>query len=615
MQSPAPPAYIYAECDRANRIAELAARHHATDQLCGPHANDHECQAQAMHAAALGSGDRLAAKIVVATKASLLNEGPRLAEFDLIIVDETVDQHLYSVQPIVEADLVAWWSGMEQHRDLYPDHCPQRQLWNTLYLAAFAYPTSERQPLLAALLAVRPDVAELLAVCAAEEAEQHRHGLPFEQRHSALTADGHTEVIPLVYWRELVGELQRLATDPSTPNTLWLDTAAISCYRVNQSVINLLTATEHSHRLNAIILDATPSPLLAALLPHAERRHAGVKQHLQITQITDSLLTSRHLSARGGVEAKRLAQAINALAGECATTAVLGHKGLLQAGGAVEVELGDLRWAMDVGWFGRDETAHNRWTAVRRLVIAGHHQLPPTEVQARAAMLCRYAGSGKWKVESGEKIEVEEQQAEAELRVLRPYNYGDADGVGYGYWMRAYHDPLEQAIALHSEQATIMQAVGRVRGTLAEPGQPVEVYLLTATPVADLQVDRLCSLDDIIAEGGQAIAPTTRPANSALAALNQQRHDQAWTKLDAAWADGNHQPGKLAAATGCHPATIASYIAQQSSNGGGITLDAEIAISSLCAAPNIAPRTESVLVASWQPVGGGQPTEGYIARE
>jgi len=44
---------------------------------------------------------------------------------------------------------------------------------------------------------------------------------------------------------------------------------------------------------------------------------------------------------------------------------------------------------------------------------------------------------------------------------------------------------------------------------------------------------------------------------------------------------------------------VASYLAEQGSNVEGITPDAEIVISNLCAAPNIAAAADSVVVASW----------------
>ncbi len=371
--------------------------------------------------------------------------------------------------------MAAWWSGFDQHAGRYPAHCAQRQLWNALYLAAFASKPGRpsRQPLLQELAAVCPNLAELLASCVEEQPEPRWHGLPFEQRHAAQLLEGYGEVIPLVYWRALVSELHLQLSQPPTANTLWVEGGSILNYRVLDNVVSTLTAGEYGHKLDALVLDATPSPLLTTLLPHAESSRAAVEQHLRVTQISDSLLTSRHLQARGGQEAERVAAVVNALAGMCATTAVLGNKLLLQAGGAVATEL-DSSLGLAVGWFGRDEKAHNRWTGARRLVIAGHHQLPPAEVQARAAMLRRHAGLAA------------SNEAAGELRVLRPYQYRAVDGSGGGYWMRAYSDPLEQAIALHSEQATIQQAIGWVRGVLADRWRPVEVYLLTATPVADL---------------------------------------------------------------------------------------------------------------------------------
>ena len=68
----------------------------------------------------------------------------------------------------------------------------------------------------------------------------------------------------------------------------------------------------------------------------------------------------------------------------------------------------------------------------------------------------------------------------------------------FGLETETHPDPRADACLRQIRDAGLMQAIGRPRGVNADPGQPKEVYLLAGVPLADLPVQHVTELGDLL---------------------------------------------------------------------------------------------------------------------
>ncbi len=583
-----------AVCELAKEAEQLAKRGHSAGLVCGPKGEPHNCEHQ-QTVSSLLSDDPAAAPIVIATKAALFKGRDRLANFDLLICDEGLEGQMHDPIRLDNDALRDWLIAMDRHSDHYPVGCPQRALHGALTVAVAGAPM-EAAPLLEHLKVNIPNIVRLLEACAAEQPVKLQGGgegcLLLEAVCYVEEVGTRRKLIPPRYWSELVKVLSDelaggdhllwLKTRPAVLDGKAVQAGAIIYQRPRRKLISRLTPDGSGRKCDAIILDATPGPLLTNLLPHTKIKNFAVPQHTHAVQTTDALYTSNGLAARDSAAATKLGKLANVLATPNLSTGVIGHKRFMGAGGAITVNLeAD---GVDAGWYGNDDRAHNRWEDVHALIVVGHFQLPPDEAMMMAAMIRHVRG------------EAAPTKAES-VQVLRPYTYADpATGMGAGWWTKVAADPLSSKIALHSEQATLWQAIGRARAATRNPLSPVIVYLLTATPVAGLKVDRLATVDELLEEAGLLDTWAIEKKRANIKATAEQKKQEAAAKIEAAYNAGARGVRPLARAAGVSPNTVQAWAKRKGGDERCIKHAALIYICNVCDTASISPIPPNVVL-------------------
>ncbi len=124
-----------------------------------------------------------------------------------------------------------------------------------------------------------------------------------------------------------------------------------------------------------------------------------------------------------------------------------------------------------IGWYGRDETAHDRWEGCD-LLIAGIHQLTPPEERwdyVRDRALASLGGAPEWPQWTDERAETGEVEIVPGVSAVSP--------------LHSAADPFIRDWQQERRAATIAQSVGRVRA-LRNPGHTVTI-LAPPVPLAE----------------------------------------------------------------------------------------------------------------------------------
>ncbi len=519
------------------------------------------------------------ARLVVAPKASFFNNSQELAEYDIIIADEGIVEHLLERVDVTRETLTKWRESIQREvgyekkgEEWQHNAVPFLQLFEILerLLAVQTEKlcmesgssdakTSQRTNLWAALPILSEvvgssgeDVVSLLEECRQVEVgptgryswERPLTGLDGQLSFSLHFAHELVEVL----WQEIV--------EPETDTRLWIShqdkevNLAVFCPR--QYLLQILQGEEGTKYKNdlgksptVVLLDATPSPLLNRILSsNYHQVEFEVTQHVEVMQLTNSLYTKAELIARQG---KALEEVSRVLSQECSrynSAAVFCHKLFNPAAGE-----GPLKLRMDAanteitwGHFDRDNKALNRLSEVNCIAIVGHYCHPLDILKAQVQAFRR-----------GTNVRNEEQKTYSVLNsrysapglqnssfILRTYGWQDAQGKGLARRCRAEADPEVQAAIEHSERAAIIQAIGRGRPTLRSADKPLKVILITAIPLGELlPVERLAEAKELLGESSLTLAQAEALARGRALRLSQQgmRQSEVARRIQQAFSD------------------------------------------------------------------------------
>jgi hypothetical protein len=371
------------------------------------------------------------------------------------------------------------------------------------------------------------DLAAIISECQAlptgTKTGRYSWERPFTQFNGKLC-------FPLHFGRELVdahhNELKAGAADTRFWFSLQKECLAVNVFQPRQHLLAILrgetadnkTELYRNHFQQApglVILDATPSPVLQKYVLNSATRVVKfeVAQHLVITQLTNSLYTKDELGAREGKALGEVSRLLQQESGRYRSAAIFCHKAFNPAAGAGPLKLNVQPSATHLTWghFDRDNKALNSLSEVEFIAVVGHYCHPLDTLRAQVQAF-RFGTSSQ---EGGGA------DNEDNLWKLRPYAWTDQEGKGVARRCRSDSDPEVQAAIEHSEQAAILQAVGRGRPTLRSPEKPLKVLLVTAIPLGNaLPVARLAEARELAGQNVLSLAQA-----QALAQGRRQRLD------------------------------------------------------------------------------------------
>jgi hypothetical protein len=420
------------------------------------------------------------AQVVVATKEAYLNNSDLLNEFDGgVIVDEELLGYLLEIITIDTAILGGWREKIAVKNLHFP---AWEQLFRIIETAFNALAESDEHPATAQLLESRGhlenaaaasgyDLDQVLLNCYRDgQGPDHEGVYNFERhyRHNAKL------VLPFRAGADLLEALEdkenpvRFARQPNGSYML-------IAHRPRRHLI------EQLRDKTLVVLDATMPPALKMLLPDLKELHYRVRQNLHITQVTTGLYTKRDLF--NPVTRLRIETAIRAFT----------------AGGNNHLSIVPLRFqdgheALQLPERSRVEhwglhRATSRFSDCDSLVLVGHHLRPIDFIRAEV-IACR--------AHAGAELSLEPSGPDRQLK-LRLYNHKLSNGRAAGRWMRSHLDPDVQEAIEHDYTANIIQAVGRLRAAIRPDYLPqARVLILCNEPVADLKIDVLTTIDELI---------------------------------------------------------------------------------------------------------------------
>jgi hypothetical protein len=468
------------------------------------------------------------ARIVLAPKASFLNNSHELAEFDVIIIDESVIEHLLENVSVTRETLALWRESMQrQAQDAnqedffytgWQDSCePFVKLFGLIEQAmalqesASLEQDQNRAQKLFPFMPVLTEAARLtgsdlsgiindcLAIPTGTKTGRYNWERPFAQLNGKLC-------FPLHFARELVTALKNELISTISDTRLWFnlqkESLALAVYQPRQHLVKLLKgeiAEGETHRNqfqqapSVVLLDATPSPVLQSYVLSQDTKIVNfeVAQHLDITQVTNSLYTKDELVAREGKALKEVSRMLEQESGKYRSAAIFCHKAFNPAAGAGPLNLTAGTAATRITWghFDRDNKAMNGLSEVEFIAVVGHYCHPLDSLRAQVQAF-RFGAA----VEGTHK-------EEKSIWKIRPYAWTNEEGKGIARRCRADGDLEVQAAIEHSEQAAILQAIGRGRPTLRSADKPLKVLVVTAIPLGNcLPVARLAETKELLGE-------------------------------------------------------------------------------------------------------------------
>jgi len=425
-----------------------------------------------------------AAAVVVAAKQALFSEADDLRYFDLVVVDEDLVRHLVGSFELDRTRLDVWAAGMDEHPDRYPKDAPERVLVRALSLAVggirYTRPVNPEQALHPLTVPLRPHlraVAEHLGmtwqgfrdlVTALDRKPKPKGGRqPFESPWANRGERALRDPMPIRAFGVLVSVLARELDDSGRADSrLWLRAeqpahagdlpdgaplpAKVVAVRPRENVLDLLAGRR------VVLLDATPNRwALDRLFPGVVTCHTfAVRESVRFLQLTNALHGNPgHLPAirawvaqQVGAEPVRLTRKADAEA-----------EGLARADG--------------VGWFGRDDVAHNDWEHAPALVIEGHYSLP-VDVARMLVEALRY----DWPLKG-----VPDRYT--------PYEGTDREGLRAGALHEADPDVAQYQADFYGR--TVRQGIGRLRPSRRPAHSPALVVLTSYAPVPGVRVAEL----------------------------------------------------------------------------------------------------------------------------
>lgn len=486
------------------------------------------------------------ARIVLAPKASFLNNSQELAEFDVIIIDESVIEHLLENVNVTRETLALWRESMHrQTQDAESEEfaCsgwqqnfePFIQLFGLIEQAIALQESntleqeSARLQKLFPFMPVLKEAARLTgknlsgiieecrAIPAGTKTGRYSWERPFAQLNTKLC-------FPLHFALELVEALNNELKTEFSDSRLWFslqkETLAVNIYQPRQHLISLLKGEQTDERLyhnqfqqapSVVLLDATPSPVLQKYVLGSNTRTVNfeVAQHLEITQITNSLYTKDELVARDGRALKEVSRMLGQEGQKYPSAAIFCHKAFNPAAGTGPLKLTAEAPATSITWghFDRDNKALNSLSEVDFIAVVGHYCHPLDSLRAQVQAF-RFSETGE-----------ETSNVKGDFWKIRPYAWANEEGKGIARRCRADRDQEVQAAIEHSERSAILQAIGRGRPTLRSVEKPLKVLLVTATPLGNvLPVSRLAETKELLGENIISLAQA-----QALADGRQQR--------------------------------------------------------------------------------------------
>ncbi len=500
------------------------------------------------------------ARLVLAPKASFLNNSQELAEFDIIIVDESVLEHLLEQIVVTRETLAVWREGIQ--RQDYDEDAPFMALFELVERALALHAEqlsgekaggrqrlwSARALLQEAAKRQKVDLAGLIAQCRAVPAgsQTGRYGWerPFTQPNGRLS-------FPLHFARELVEALGQECSTEQADTRLWLDVEGnLKVFLPRQHLLDILQGREgvsYKNQLGqpptVVLLDATPPPLMLDYVLGASSQMVNfeVVEHIEVTQLTNSLYTKDELKAREGRGLTEVSRVLTQEISRYKSAAVFSHKAFNPAIGEGPLKLGADTPNTQVTWghFDRDNKALNSLSEVELIAVVGHYCHPLDILKAQVEAF-RF---GRANEKPGLGI-----RKQAELWKLRAYGWQNEQGRGLARRCRADHDQDVQAAIEHCERAAIIQAIGRGRPTLRSADQPLRVLLVTATPLEEwLPVNRLVTAKELLGENNMSLAQaeTLARGRAVLLAKNQSRQAEAIQRLQAALQTPEVTPAKV----------------------------------------------------------------------
>jgi len=449
------------------------------------------------------SMDRVkAAKVVFTSKASIFNASQELKDFDVIIVDEDLFSSLWEIVTFNTYNLNDYLSGMDViiqrqgssiplHRpisdreyteSIYPPDDDFRVFLNLLK-EVMATPVNGYNFLPAVPLMKeiakknRIDFKELL--CSLEKREVHYQTQRYDFEVPFSLHD--RTVYPIRLMRDLIEMIQEEIDRPDDADTqIWLTLEGIKLYIPRQHLIDIIQRGK-----TVINLDATPNILLNLLFEQIRFYKYDVEEYLKVTQVTNSLYTKSNIAARNYANLHKINEGLENITHNATCPVVFSHKAFdPQIEGNIDnanVFSVSNRNAL-YGHFDYDTRAVNGYADTDVLCIVGHYSKPISHLRALAQAV------------RNEENVVEKNNP---TQVLRPYWYRNKDGGGLGRWCQADPDPLVQELIIQSEHAIYTQAIGRGRAALRSAENPLQVYLITATPIDSLHIEKLVRLSDL----------------------------------------------------------------------------------------------------------------------
>jgi hypothetical protein len=475
------------------------------------------------------------ARLVLAPKASFFNHSAELAEFDIIIIDESAVEHLLEKVDVTRETLGRWREGIQrQSGSDWEEAQPFLRLIEVLERALATKaeqlisketqtPHQERQQLWAALPELQTlekelvaIVEECMAVPVSSQTGRYIWEKPFQQPDGNLS-------FPLRFARELVEALYTELSQPHADTRLWLSAEpALVVHLPRQHLLDIIRGKAqvkyNNHLAQAptvVLLDATPPPVMLKYILGPERRiaHFEVAQHIEITQVTNSLYTRSELLARQGKGLAEVSRILEKELDSYKSAAVFCHKTFNPAAsnGPLKLKVEAKNTQITWGHFDRDNKAMNGLSGVEAIAVVGHycHPLDQLRAQIQAFRL---------------KPATEKSNPQVALWKLRTYGWQDERGRGLARRCRADYDREVQEAIEHCERAAILQAIGRGRPTLRPAGKPLKVLLVTATPLGScLPVTRLAETKELLGENTISLAQAQALARGRAIRASQQQ--------------------------------------------------------------------------------------------
>lgn len=437
------------------------------------------------------------AAFVISTKKSILNRSKKTQDFDVIIIDESLEGSLVETLTLTADQVNQWQAGLNELRLAeerldrfgaamglqYTRYDDQFQLLLTILrdsiMQGQGLRVHEQIPLVD-IVTAHPRYNDLDINFVLKQAKDSQGRYTFEK---PFKNQGNKWIFPLRLMADLLERLDfeifAKGETGSTDSQLWLNSQGIKIAFPMVDLIRLL------REKTVVNLDSTPSPLVGLIFPEVKNINYVIddRKKRRIKLYNDLSYTKRHLAKNKGDLLRAVQYEIERIRGDegaIKTALIISHKRFNpDAEGYDESPKIELK-GYHIGHYGKDTKGLNLYQDVDAIFVIGRYIADINSVIRMAQAIRSMEGFSRL------------APAGPTERVVYFVN---RKGECFGRLQHSERDSLVQECIVHSERSELLQAIGRGRALLRPDDKPLLVYIFGSGGQFGLEFDEFGALD------------------------------------------------------------------------------------------------------------------------